>query len=201
MFRILLIVIVSGFVYYLNKSVGLAAGVFVVLTGFMLWLSQFDIVRRREEINQAKGNLEDAFQKRYDILTKIYETTKGYIKFKEQELDTITNLICSIEKPTFGYKEKFRLQNQVQKILINSMESLRDNQLGFQIEALNRSINEVEENLSASRRFYNHAVKEYNTAISVFPTIIPAKVKRYQAMSYFEVEDESIRKDIEMNFD
>jgi LemA protein len=200
MFRLLLAVIASGIVYYFNKSIWLTAGVFIALTGFVVWFSQFDIVKRREAINQAKGDLEDAFQKRYDILTKIYETTKGYINFKEQELETITNLFCSLEKPRSGYKEKFKMQNQVQSILINNMANLRDHQAGMQFETLNRSINEVEENLSASRRFYNHTVKEYNTAINIFPAFIMAKIKGYQVMSYFEVEDENIRKDIEIKF-
>lgn len=201
MFRLILIMIISGSVFYFLKSIWLAAAVFIVLTGAMLWLSQFDIVRRREEIDQAKGNLEDAFQKRYDTLTKIYETTKGYMNFKEQELETIASLFGSLQKPVSGYKEKFKMQNQVQSILINHMSSLRDNQVAAKIETLNRSINEVEENLSASRRFYNHTVKEYNTAIKVFPTLFAAKIKGYQAMDYFEVENETIKKDVEMKFD
>lgn len=200
MFRFLLIIIASGIVYYFNKSIWLTAGAFIILTGLMIWLSQFDIVKRREEINQAKGNLDDAFQKRYDILTKIYETVKGYINFKEQELETITNLFRSFEKPVFGYREKFKMQNQVQKILINNMANLRDDQVGMQFETLNRSINEVEENLSASRRFYNYTVKEYNTAINVFPTVIVAKIKGYQIVSYFEVENENVKKDVEIKF-
>ena len=200
MFRFLLIIIASGIVYYFNKSIWLTAGAFIILTGLMIWLSQFDIVKRREEINQAKGNLDDAFQKRYDILTKIYETIKGYINFKEQELETITNLFRSFEKPVFGYREKFKMQNQVQKILINNMANLRDDQVGMQFETLNRSINEVEENLSASRRFYNYTVKEYNTAINVFPTVIVAKIKGYQIVSYFEVENENVKKDVEIKF-
>ena len=178
----------------------MTAGIFIVLSCFVVWLSQFDIVKRREAINQAKGNLDDAFQKRYDILTKIYETTKGYINFKEQELDTITNLFRSLEKPISGYKEKFKMQNQIQSILINNMANLRDNQVGVQFETLNRSINEVEENLSASRRFYNYTVKEYNTTINIFPTFIVAKIKGYQVLSYFEVENENVKKDIDINF-
>lgn len=200
MFRLLLIILASGIIYYFKQSIWLTAGVFIILTALMVWFSQFDIVRKKEAINQAKGNLEDAFQKRYDTLTKIFETTKGYIKYKEQELETITNLIRSLEKPVSGYKDKFKMQNKIQSILINNMENLRDNQVNIQFETLNRSINEVEENLSASRRFYNHTVKEYNTTIQVFPSLIAAKIKGDQAISYFEVESENIKRDIEIKF-
>nr|WP_314466232.1 LemA family protein [uncultured Clostridium sp.] len=200
MFRFLLSLILSGTVYYFTKNYWLTITVFILLIGFVFWLSQFDIVKKKEAISLAKGNLDDAFQKRYDILTKIYETTKGYINFKEHEIEVITNLFRNLDKPASGYKEKFKMQNQVQSILINNMGNLRDHQLGSQFETLNRSINEVEENLSASRRFYNFSVNEYNTAIKIFPTLIIAKIKGYQEMNYFEVEDESIKKSIEIKF-
>jgi hypothetical protein len=54
--------------------------------------------------------------------------------------------------------------------------------------------------LSASRRFYNYTAKEYNTTINVFPSVIIAKIKGHQVISYFEVENETIKNDIEMKF-
>jgi len=199
--RFLLIIIGSSALYYFTNNILLAAGAFLLLTFLLVWNSQFDIARRYEAINQAKGNIEDAFQKRYNILTKIYDTTKGYILFKEQELEEITGLFRSLEKPSSGYKEKFKLQNQVKNILVSYIGSLRDTNVGDQFDVLNRSINEVEENLSASRRFYNHAVKEYNTSLKTFPTFIMAKLKGHQEMSYFEVENEDVKKDINLKFD
>lgn len=175
-------------------------GVFLILMLLFAWSAQIEITSRKEEVNQAKSNIDDAFQKRYDVLSKIYEATKGYVKFKEHELETITNLFHHIKHPGSGFEEKMELQNQVKSILINNIGNLRDHHIGEKFETLSLSINDVEENLSAARRFYNHAVKEYNTAISTFPTSVIAKLRRFQTMHYFEVEDETVKKDIEMKF-
>ncbi len=200
MYKLLLILIGSYVFYYFTNDIRLMLGVFILLTFLLVWGSQIDIIQRKESVSQAKGNIDDAFQKRHDILSKIYETTKGYIKFKENELESITNLFDSVRNPASNFNEKLELQNQVKNILINNIGNLRDDHVDKQFETFNRSINEVEENLSAARRFYNHSVKEYNTAISTFPTSITAKMKGFQVMSYFEVENENVKKDIELKF-
>lgn len=200
MYKLLLILIGSYVFYYFTNDIRLMLGVFILLTLLLVWGSQIDIIQRKESVNQAKGNIDDAFQKRHDTLSKIYETTKGYIKFKENELASITNLFDTVRNPASNFNEKLELQNQVKNILINNIGNLRDDHVGKRFETFNRSINEVEENLSAARRFYNHSVKEYNTAISTFPTSIIAKMKGFQVMNYFEVENENVKKDIELEF-
>lgn len=201
MLRLVLIIIGCSILYYFTNNIILSAGLFLSLFILLIWNSQFVIIRRREAVNQAIGNIEDAFQKRYDILTKIFDSIKGYIQYKEKELDEISTLFRNLTNHSFNYKERFKLQNQLKNILINDVSSLRDHNAGKQFEILNRSINEVEENLSASRRFYNHAVNEFNTSIKTFPAFIIAKNKGYKEISYFEVEDEAVKRDVKIKFD
>ncbi len=200
MYKLLLILIGSYVFYYFTNDFTLMVGVFILLTVILAWGSHIQVINLKEAVNQAKGNVDDAFQKRYDILSNIYEVTKGYLNFKENELESITKLFNSTKSSLLGFTEKLQLQNQVKDILISNLGYLRDNNVGEQFEMLNRSINEVEENLSAARRFYNHSINEFNTAIRTFPTSFIAKRKGFKEMSYFEVDNENIRKNIEMKF-
>ena len=48
------------------------------------------------------------------------------------------------------------------------------------VSQLLESLNEVEEQISAARRFYNAAVTDYNNAREMFPSNIVASYIRYQ---------------------
>ena len=200
MFRFALIIIACSALYYFTKDIKLAAGLFILLILGLIWSIQVSAVRKKESINQAVGNIEDAFQKRHDMLSKIYETTKGLIKFKENEMEAIVIMLNNVKNAGTEFKERLRHQDQVKSILINNLEKLRDDKVSNQFLILTQSINEVEENLSAARRFYNYSVKEYNSETGTFPASVIAKIKGFQTMSYFEVENENIKENIEIKF-
>jgi LemA protein len=59
-----------------------------------------------------------------------------------------------------------------------------------QFSALQGSLNEVEEQLAAARRFFNAAVNDYNNAIEQIPTSFFATLLGYKARALFEVSAE-----------
>ncbi|MEH2352137.1 LemA family protein [Nostoc sp.] len=56
---------------------------------------------------------------------------------------------------------------------------------------LQYSLNEVEEQLSAARRFYNSAVTEYNNAVEMFPTNIIASSMKYKLKLQFQANTQA----------
>lgn len=54
---------------------------------------------------------------------------------------------------------------------------------------LQRSLNEVEEQISAARRAYNASVTDYNNAVEMFPTNIMASMMAYKQKRLFEITD------------
>jgi LemA protein len=50
-------------------------------------------------------------------------------------------------------------------------------------------LNEVEEQISASRRSYNASVTDYNNGIEMFPTNIMANMMNYQRKEVFEIQE------------
>ena len=55
---------------------------------------------------------------------------------------------------------------------------------------LQGTLNEVEEQLAASRRAFNAAVTLYNNSIEVFPSNIIASVMNYKRRTLFEIPGE-----------
>jgi LemA protein len=52
---------------------------------------------------------------------------------------------------------------------------------------LQRSLNEIEEQISAARRAYNQAVTDLNNAIEMFPTNLFARWMSLQRRAVFEI--------------
>ena len=55
-----------------------------------------------------------------------------------------------------------------------------------------QGMNDVEEHIAASRRFYNSAVKEYKNALEIFPSsMIAAMMGLKDEYPFFEAEEEA----------
>ena len=57
-----------------------------------------------------------------------------------------------------------------------------------QFTALQGSLNEVEDALQNSRRYYNAVVRDYNTKLQSFPTNLIGGMFGFQKRTFFEVE-------------
>jgi LemA protein len=56
-------------------------------------------------------------------------------------------------------------------------------------QQLQRTLNEVEEQLSAARRAFNASVTDFNNAVEMFPTNIMANMMGYARRRLFEVSE------------
>ena len=55
------------------------------------------------------------------------------------------------------------------------------------------SLQQIEETVQNSRRYYNAVVRDYNTMIEQVPSNIVANAFRFQPEVFFELEDEAER--------
>ena len=65
-------------------------------------------------------------------------------------------------------------------------------------EMLQRSLNEVESQISAARRTFNSVITDYNTSIKVFPQNLIANAMKLTLKDVFEIPEEQ-RKNININ--
>ncbi len=65
---------------------------------------------------------------------------------------------------------------------------------------LQQQLADTEDKIQASRRFYNGTVRDFNTAIQVFPKNIIAGMFKFEKREFFEIEDEEERKNIKVDF-
>jgi LemA protein len=58
---------------------------------------------------------------------------------------------------------------------------------------LQRDLTEVEDHLQYARRFYNGAVRIYNTRLDTFPDLLVARPMRFRPAEFFEAAGTDVR--------
>jgi len=104
--------------------------------------------------------------------------------------------------PGTGIAEKVQLDQAVSSALgqvMVSVEKYPDLKASQNFLQLQAALNETEEQLAASRRFYNSAVAEYQNAIQQFPSSLIAKKAGMENKTYFSIPDEQ-KEPVPVNF-
>ncbi|MGE4320842.1 MAG: LemA family protein [Acholeplasmataceae bacterium] len=177
-------------------------GAAVVAVIIIFWVisttNQFRVMQVK--IDESESSIDVALTKRFDLLTKMFAATKGYMK---HEKDTLTEVVA-MRQPGHGasMKEKQEFANQMTRGLeaINVVvEQYPDLKASANVAKLQDSTTEVEENLQAARRVYNSNVSVYNQKLVVFPSSVIANWKKFTKREFFEAE-EAKRQDVKFDF-
>lgn len=149
------------------------------------------------KVEEAESGIDVALTKRYDVLTKMLDTVKGY---QQHEKTVLTEIVKLRSGMTMAEKNNAnRAMDALSKdinILAENYPELRSNTNFIELQ---KAIVDVEEHLQAARRLYNANVNAYNRKIVVFPNSIVANNMHAVQKVFFEAE-EMKRQDVKMNF-
>lgn len=184
-----------------TQSTLLVLGAILVI--IVLWyIGVMNRLRQLElKVHEAESGIDVALTKRFDMLTKMLETTKGYAKHESETLEKVVKWRSGIpQNATLKDKEDFLSQmNQVASGINVVVEQYPDLKANTVFKDLQAGIANTEEHLQAARRLYNANVTTINTIIVTFPQSIVANAIHMSKKEYFEAEDRK-RQDVEMKF-
>lgn len=170
--------------------------VVVILVGWYIGTSN-KLNRAVVKIEEADSGIDVALTKRYDVLTKMLEITKGYAKHEKETLGEVINL-----RKGMSIAEKQDANNKMTEafgkinVLAEAYPELKSSE---NFKTLQLSVADVEEHLQAARRLYNANISSYNQEIVSFPTSIVAGMKGFVKKEFFEA-DEAKKEDVKMEF-
>lgn len=172
--------------------------VVIVVCIFLWYVAVSNAIKRSElKIEEAESGIDVALTKRYDVLTKMLDTVKGY---QQHERTTLTELVKLRSGMSMDEKnEANRSMEQVTKEINLIAENYPELKSSANFMELQKAITDVEEHLQAARRLYNANVNAYNAKIVVFPNSIVAQQMHASKKAFFEAE-ESKRQDVKMQF-
>ena len=156
------------------------------------------LIRLKNEVDNAFGGMDAQLKKRYDLIPNIVESVKQYVQHEKDLLMKVTELRAQATSGTMSNDEKVVLDNKISSSLrgiMVSVENYPDLKANENFLNLERTMNEVESQISAARRAYNATVTDYNNGIETFPRNIIARMMRLWRKEVFvipEVERENV---------
>lgn len=143
--------------------------------------------RLKVKIREAGSDIDVALTKRYDVLTKMIDTVKGYAKHEKETLFKVIELRSGMtnKERSAAITDMNDNLNKI-NVLAESYPELHSNE-NFMM--LQKAIMDTEEHLQASRRFYNSNISALNQMIVTFPASIVASKCGITPEDFFEAEE------------
>ncbi len=151
--------------------------------------------KKEIRIQESLSVVEVALTERYDMLTKLLDTAKGYAAHEKELFSSVIRLRKGMNVGEINEAE-LKMDELSSKVfaLAENYPELRSSEVFAQLQ---HGIRDAEEHLQAARRLHNSNVKQYNTAISMFPASLLASGRT--PYEFFTAEAHK-RSDVQMKF-
>ena len=150
------------------------------------------LAAKRANVQNAFAGIDVQLKKRCDLIPNLVSSVKAYMKHEAGTLEKLTELRTRAAAATDPV-ERLNLDRELSGALKNVMvqvEAYPDLKSSANVIQLQRSLNEIEEQISAARRTYNSAVTDYNLAIRIFPNNLLAGLFGFTESTLFEAAPE-----------
>jgi LemA protein len=154
-------------------------------------------VKQRNLIKDAWANIDTELRRRYDLIPNLVETVRGYASHERATFENVTKARALATQATGSPAAQAAAEGPLVAALRQLMlvaeayPDLKANQNFLQLQG---ELGNTEDRLQTARRFYNANVREFNTRVQSFPSMVVARLFGFKEEEYFEVE-ESLRGD------
>lgn len=151
-----------------------------------------NLVKLRNNRENAFANIDVQLKQRHDLIPQLVNTVKGYATHEREVLEHVTETRAAAMSAS-TIDDKINAENQLTQALgrlnvaLEAYPELKANQNFLQLQS---EISDVENKLSAVRRFFNSATRELNNAVQTFPSVIVARMFGFGKEPMFEIPKE-----------
>ena len=167
-------------------------GVVVVVVLLAVFGMYNSLVGKKNQVENAFASIDTILKKRYDLIPNLVATVKQYMQHEAGVLREVTELRSKAMSGQVSSDDAVDLNNRIGRALggiMVAVERYPELKASDNFQQLQRTLNEVEEQLSAARRAFNSSVTDFNNAVEMFPTNIMAGMMNYQRRKLFEVPE------------
>lgn len=148
------------------------------------------LIGKKNQVENIFAGVDAVLKKRFDLIPNLVASVAQYMEHEKSLLEKVTELRATAMKPGISDDQKIALDAKLTAALGSitvAMEAYPDLKANENVMHLQRSLNEIEEQISAARRAYNQAVTDLNNAIEMFPTNFMASWMKLTRKAVFEI--------------
>ena len=159
------------------------------------------LIAKRNNVEYAFSSIDVMLKKRHDLIPNLVAAVKQYMTHERGLLTEITALRTEVMNPNLSDEQRFQSEGKLSSMLgkvqvaVENYPDLKANTNFLQLQA---AMNEVEEQISASRRAFNASVNSYNNGVEMFPTNIIAGMMGLRRRASFEIAEVE-RQNVDIN--
>lgn len=181
----------------------------IILIGLMLLLVLWFVgayngfVKGKNLMREAWSGIDVQLKRRYDLIPNLVETVKGYSQHEKGILEEVTRWRSRSMNAT-TVKDKSEAEGalaQGLKSLFAVAEAYPELKANQNFIALQKSLEEIENELQLARRYFNGTVRDFNIRVESFPSNIVAQLFNFQVADFFEVGNGAEREVPQVKFD
>ncbi|MAK59806.1 MAG: hypothetical protein CMK09_02385 [Ponticaulis sp.] len=163
--------------------------IFLLLIGLVALYN--NLVAKRQMVDNGWADIDVQLKRRADLIPNLVEVVKGYAAHEKTVLDEVIqrrNDALAASAPDANREAVESAISQGLSRLFALAEAYPDLKANEQFLQLQGELSDTETKIAYARRFFNGAVREYNTAIQTFPAVLMAGPFGFTAREFFEIE-------------
>jgi len=155
------------------------------------------LVKNRQMVNEGWSGVDVQLKRRSNLIPNLLAAVKGYMSHEKDLLEDITRMRAKADEaqnanPETRAKAEGALSGGLLK-LFAVMENYPELKANENIMEFQNSLEEIEDQIQLSRRYYNGAVRNMNVSVESFPSNLVANQFQFTKAEFFEIDDANAR--------
>ncbi len=158
----------------------------IVLFGWLIGTYN-KFIKYQNRIEEAWSSIDVALKRRFNLIPNLISTIKGYSSHESEIFEHKTDQM----KADNSVDERMESESQVTHSLSSLLavaEAYPDLKASVNFLEMQKSLNEIEEDIQAARNRYNGYVARLNTLVESFPASFIAMKFGFSKQSYFSLD-------------
>jgi LemA protein len=169
--------------------------VLVVVAAFVVFIYN-GLIQRRNVVDEAWNQISVQLKRRHDLIPNLVNAVKGYMDFEQETLTRVVEArgaaVTASQAGPSGAAQQAQAENFLTgalRQLFALVENYPDLKANQNVLQLQEELTTTENQIGFSRQHYNSVVRDFNTSIQTFPSVLIAGSFGFRARDYFQIEE------------
>ena len=160
------------------KYVAIILVIIAIISLIYFLVTYNSLIKLNNKVKEAFSTMDVYLKKRWDLIPNIVETVKGYAKHEKETYEEIVNLRNN-NYEDMSNEDKIKANQKINSSITKLMalaEAYPELKASDNFLSLSDDLNQIEDEIAQSRKYYNAVVRLYNNKVEMIPSNIVAKM-------------------------
>jgi LemA protein len=169
--------------------------VLVVVAAFVAFTYN-GLIQRRNVVDEAWNQISVQLKRRHDLIPNLVNAVKGYMDFEQETLTKVVEArgaaVSASQAGPAGAAQSAQAENFLTgalRQLFALVENYPDLKANQNVLQLQEELTTTENQIGFARQHFNSVVRDFNTSIQTFPSVLIAGMFGFRARDYFQIEE------------